>query len=83
MRALKIAGTAVAAVIVVLVLLLIVGIPSGFLTSAIQEQVERASGYRLAIAGTTKLSLWPQFNVTLSGITLSDVRRRLPPVTGH
>ena len=76
MRALKIAGTAVATVIVVLVLLLIVGIPSGFLTSAIQEQVERASGYRLAIAGTTKLSLWPQFNVTLSGITLSDPKDR-------
>ena len=33
MRALKIAGAAIAAVIVVIALLLIVGVPSGFLTS--------------------------------------------------
>ena len=76
MRALKIAGTAIAAVIVILVLLLIVGIPSGFLTSPIQEQVERVSGYRLAIAGTTKISLWPQLNVTLNEITLRDPKDR-------
>ena len=36
MRALKIAGGAVAAVIVVAALLLVIGIPSGFLTSAMQ-----------------------------------------------
>ena len=76
MRALKIAGMIVAAVIVILVLLLIVGIPSGFLTSPIREQVERATGYRLAIAGTTKISLWPQLNVTLNEITLSDPKDR-------
>ena len=76
MRAMKITGATVAAVLVILVLLLIVGIPSGFLTSAIQEQVERATGYRLAIAGTTKISLWPQLNVTLNEITLSDPKDR-------
>ena len=37
MRALKIAGAAFAAVIVVAALLLIVGVPSGYLTSEIQE----------------------------------------------
>ena len=41
MRALKIAGAAVAAVIVIVAVLLILGIPSGFLTSAIQDRVER------------------------------------------
>ena len=59
MRALKIAGAAVAAIIVLLALLLIVGIPSGFLTSAIQDRVERETGYRLTIAGSTRISLWP------------------------
>ena len=39
MRALKIAGAAVAAVLVVLALLLVIGIPSGFLTSAIRARV--------------------------------------------
>ena len=50
MRALKIAGAAIAAVIVVVALLLVIGIPSGFLTSAIQDRVERETGYRLTIA---------------------------------
>src|SRR5260370_22837489 len=72
MRALKIAGAAVAAVIVVLALLLIIGIPSGFLTSEIQSRVERETGYRLTIAGATKIGLWPSLNVTLNDLTLQD-----------
>ena len=59
MKALKIAGAAIAAVIVVAALLLIIGIPSGFLTSAIQDRVERETGYRLTIAGSTRIGLWP------------------------
>ncbi|XIA65478.1 hypothetical protein ACFIOY_03915 [Bradyrhizobium sp. TZ2] len=38
MRALKIAGAAIAAVIAVIALLLVIGIPSGFLTAQIQEK---------------------------------------------
>ena len=76
MRALKIAGAAIAAVIVVLALLLIIGIPSGFLTSAIQARVERVTGYRLTIAGTTRIGLWPQLNVTLNDVTLENPRDR-------
>ena len=76
MRALKIAGSAIAAVIVVLVLLAVVGIPSGFLTSAIQARVERDTGYRLTIAGTTKIGVWPSLNVTLNDVTLQDPRDR-------
>ena len=55
MRALKIAGGAVAAVIAIVALLLVIGIPSGFLTSAIQARVERDTGYRLTIAGSTRI----------------------------
>jgi AsmA protein len=76
MRAMKITGATVAAILVILVLLLIVGIPSGFLTSAIQAQVERATGYRLTIAGTTRIGLWPSLNVTLNEITLKDPKDR-------
>jgi AsmA protein len=76
MRAIKITGATVAAVLVILVLLLIVGIPSGFLTSAIQQRVERATGYRLTIAGTTRIGLWPSLNVTLNQITLKDPKDR-------
>ncbi|MCA6111875.1 AsmA family protein [Bradyrhizobium cenepequi] len=76
MRALKIAGAAIGAVIVVIALLAVIGIPSDFLTSAIQERVERETGYRLAINGGTKISLWPSLNITLSDIALQDPKDR-------
>jgi AsmA protein len=76
MKAFKIAGAAIAAVIVILALLLVIGIPSGFLTSAIQERVERETGYRLTIAGSTKISLWPTLNISLGDLTLQDPKDR-------
>src|SRR5215468_5288521 len=76
MRALKIAGAAIAAVIVVIALLLIIGVPSGFLTSAIQERVERDTGYKLTINGSTKVGLWPALNVTMKDVTLADPKNR-------
>jgi AsmA protein len=76
MRALKIAGVTVAAVLVVLVLLLVIGIPSGFLTSTIEAQAERETGYRLTIAGATRISLWPTLNVSLNDVTLKDPKDR-------
>ena len=71
MRALKIAGAAVAAVIVVLGLLLVIGIPSGFLSAEIQSRVERETGYRLTISAD-KIGLWPKLNVTLADVTLEN-----------
>jgi AsmA protein len=76
MRALKIAGAAIAAVIVVAALLLFVGVPSGFLTSEIQSRVERETGYRLTIAGSTRIGLWPSLNVSLSDVTLEAPKDR-------
>lgn len=76
MRALKIAGAAIAAVIVVIALLLIVGVPSGFMTSAIQERVERDTGYKLAINGATRIGIWPSLNVTMKDVTLQDPKDR-------
>jgi AsmA protein len=40
MRALKIAGATIAVVIVITALPLMVGIPSGFITSTIQERID-------------------------------------------
>jgi len=76
MRALKIAGTAVAAIIAVAALLLIIGIPSGFLTSAIQDRVERETGHHLTIAGSTKIGLWPSLNLTMNDVTLEGPKDR-------
>ncbi|UWU69418.1 AsmA family protein [Bradyrhizobium sp. NC92] len=76
MRALKFVGGALAAVMVVIALLLVVGIPSGFLTSTIASRLESATGYRLSIDGTTKISLWPTLNITLNDLTLADPKDR-------
>ncbi len=76
MRALKITGAAVAAIVVILALVMIVGVPSGFLTSTIKERVERETGYRLTIAGSTKISLWPTLNVTMNDLTLQEPKDR-------
>ena len=76
MRALKIIGTATAAVIVVIGLLLVIGIPFNFLTSTIQARVEQQTGYRLAVAGNTRIGVWPSLNVTLNDVTLQDPKDR-------
>ena len=76
MRALKIAGAAIAAVIVVIALLLVIGIPSGFLTAQIEARVERETGYKLAINGGAKIGLWPSLNITLNDVTLQDPKDR-------
>lgn len=76
MRAVKFAGAAVVAVIIVVALLLVIGIPSGFLTSKIAARVESATGYRLTIDGAAKISLWPTLNISLSDLTLQNPRDR-------
>src|SRR5262249_20933837 len=76
MKVLKITGAAVAAIIVILALVMIVGVPSGFLTSTIKERVERDTGYRLTIAGSTKISLWPTLNITMRDLTLQEPKDR-------
>src|SRR6201995_3963368 len=76
MKALKIISAAVAAIVVILALVMFVGVPSGFLTSTIKERVERETGYRLTIAGSTKSSLWPTLNVTMNDLTLQEPKDR-------
>jgi AsmA protein len=78
MRALTIAGAAILSVIVIMALLLMIGIPAGFIASSIQDRVERETGYRLAISGATRLGIWPTLNVTLNDITVQDPKARDP-----
>jgi AsmA protein len=76
MRALKIAGAALAVLIVVVAVVLTTGIPSGLATSAIQARLERETGYRIVVAGATRLGVWPSLNVTVNDMTLSDPKNR-------
>ena len=71
MKALKIAGVAIAVLVVAAAALLVIGIPSGLVTPLIQARIERETGYRIAIAGATRLGFWP-LKVTIHDITLSD-----------
>jgi AsmA protein len=72
MKALKIAGAVVAASIVMIAPMLVVGMLSGFMTSAIQDRVERETGYRLTVDGATRIGVWPSLHVTLHDLTLQD-----------
>ncbi|MBA2397828.1 MAG: AsmA family protein [Bradyrhizobium sp.] len=72
MRALKFAAAAIGAVIVIIALLLVIGIPSGFMTSQIQERAERETGYKLTINGGTKIGFWPSLHITFNDVTLQD-----------
>ena len=76
MRAVKIACGAIAAIIVIALLLLVTGIPSGFLSSSIADRLERDTGYRLTIAGSTKIGLWPSANVTMNDVRLEGSKDR-------
>jgi AsmA protein len=80
MKGLKIAGMVIAAIVVIAALLLIVGIPSGFVTSTIAERVERETGYRLTIAGSTRIGLWPSLNITMSDV---KIERPNDPESGN
>jgi AsmA protein len=70
MKALKILGATIAAIVIAVLVLLVVGIPSGFLTSTIADRVERDTGYHLTIAGSTRIGLGPSLNVTMNDVTL-------------
>ncbi|MGN6308378.1 MAG: AsmA family protein [Xanthobacteraceae bacterium] len=72
MKIVKLAGTAIVAIVLLIAtIVLTVGIPSRLvMTPAIQARIERATGHRVEIKGTTRIVLWPMFHVTLNDITL-------------
>jgi AsmA protein len=78
MKALKITGGIIAALVIVVATLLVLGMPVGFLTSAIAERIARETGYHLVVAGSTRVGLWPSFNVTMSDVTLEPPKDRDP-----
>jgi AsmA protein len=71
MKTLKIIGLVVAVLAAVATLLLFLGVPGGLLVDAVRGRIE-AAGYRLAIAGTTQVSLWPAPSFVANNLALSD-----------
>ena len=85
MRALKIAEAAIGAVVVVVALLLVIGVPSGFMTSA-DPGAGRSARPDTSSPSTVvpKIGVWPSLNITLNDITLQGSegpRRQQPRLT--
>jgi AsmA protein len=76
MKAVKVAAVVIGAAILAVGAVLVLGIPSEFLNSTISSRVENATGYRVTIEGSTRLSLWPSLRVTLNKVALEDPRDR-------
>jgi AsmA protein len=69
MRILKLLGAGIGILIVLAAVVLVVGIPGGWLTEVIQNRFERQTGYRLEIE-STKIALRPQLTLALGGVSL-------------
>jgi AsmA protein len=76
MRTLKILSGVIGAIVIVAVLLLVIGMPVGFLTSRIQDRVERETGYHLTVGGSTRVGLWRSLNVTMNDVSLEGPNDR-------
>jgi AsmA protein len=72
MKALKILGAVFGLLIVAVGVTLAVGIPGGFITSTIEDRVEKETGLQLDINGGATIKLWPLTVVTLSDVALFD-----------
>src|SRR5277367_6487976 len=59
MKPFKIAALGFAALLAVASLVLAFGVPAGFLTKRMQDQIESGTGHRLRIDGATKLAFRP------------------------
>ncbi len=62
----------VGTVVAVTVAVLLIGIPTPFLSKAIAKRFETVTGYRLQIAGTAKIRVLPSMVVTVSDIAVLD-----------
>ena len=72
MKVLKIVGVVFVAMVVAVAVLLLVGVPSGFVTSMVQERVQRETGYRIGVAGATRVGIWPALHVSLNDVSVEN-----------
>lgn len=70
----RIAAIVVAAAVAGAGLLAFTGVPAGLLTDALKSRVEEETGYRLRIAGSARIALWPIPTISFSEIGVLDPR---------
>lgn len=76
MKVIKIVGAVFGLLLAALVVVLAIGIPGGFVTTFIENQVERETGYQLDINGGATVKLWPLTVVTLNNVAVHDPKDR-------
>src|SRR5262249_17792859 len=74
MTARKIAAIVFIAVLVAVALVFALGIPAGFLIAAVSDRVEANTGYRLRVAGHSKLTFWPAVTFLARDIKVRNAR---------
>jgi AsmA protein len=79
MKALKILGAVLGLLIVAIGVTFAVGIPGGFITGTIEDQVEKQTGLQLDINGGATIKLWPLTVATLSDVALYDPKDKEVP----
>src|SRR5687767_13219229 len=79
MKALKILGAVFGLLIVAIGVTFAVGIPGGFFTGMIEDQVEKETGLQLDINGGATIKLWPVTVVTLSDVAVYDPKDKVVP----
>jgi len=70
MKILKFTAIIFVAIFVAALLVLLVGMPAGFLVDTIRTRFAAETGYQLQISGGAKLSLWPAPSIVVRDITL-------------
>ena len=71
----RIAAIVLGAALAGAALLAVTGIPAGFLLGMLKERIEAETGYRLRIAGATRIGLWPSPTVSFGDIGVLDPRK--------
>lgn len=71
----RIAAIVLGAVLAGAALLAVTGIPAGFLVGLLKDRIETETGYRLRIAGATRIGLWPSPTVSFGDIGVLDPRQ--------
>jgi AsmA protein len=70
-KVIKITGLALAGLLLLAVLVLAFGVPAGPLMGYIGDQVAKA-GYQLRVDGGSRVSLWPNLNVSADNVRIAD-----------
>jgi AsmA protein len=73
MKAAKFVTIVIAVGLVGLLLLLMLGVPAGFLAKTIERYAKTDLGYEVRIDGTVKLGLWPSPTVAVREVSLLDL----------